>query len=76
MVYYEATDNPAGAISREKRINGWARVKKVALIESVNPEWHDLAERWFVDVLSDDPSHPLGVTVGTVQTARPSHSLG
>jgi putative endonuclease len=62
LVYYETADNPAGAIRREKQIKGWARVKKVAMIESMNPEWNDLAERWFVDVSSDDPSHPLGVT--------------
>ena len=37
-------------------------VKRVAMIDSMNPEWNDLAERWFVDVSSDDPSHPLGVT--------------
>ena len=62
LVYYEAADDPAGAIRREKQIKGWARVKKVAMIDSMNPEWNDLAERWFVDVSSDDPSHPLGMT--------------
>ncbi|MEA2723376.1 MAG: putative endonuclease [Gemmatimonadales bacterium] len=62
LVYYESTDNPAGAILREKQIKGWARVKKLAMIDSMNPEWRDLAERWFVDVSSDDPSHALGVT--------------
>ena len=31
------------AIAREKQIKGWLRSKKVALIESVNPEWKDLA---------------------------------
>ena len=62
LVYYEAANDPAGAIRREKQIKGWARVKKVAMIDSMNPEWRDLAERWFVDVSSDDPSHPLGVT--------------
>jgi putative endonuclease len=62
LVYFEATDNPAGAIGREKQIKGWSRLKKVAMIDSVNPDWIDLAECWFVDVSSDDPSHPLGVT--------------
>ena len=62
LVYYEATESPAGAIRREKQIKGWARVKKVAMIDSMNPEWNDLAERWFVDVSSDGPSHPLGMT--------------
>jgi hypothetical protein len=62
LVYYESANDPAAAIRREKQIKGWARVKKVAMIDSMNPEWNDLAERWFVDVSSADPSHPLGVT--------------
>jgi putative endonuclease len=62
LVYYEVSVDPAGAIRREKQIKGWARVKKVAMIDSMNPEWNDLAEKWFVDVSSDDPSPPLGVT--------------
>jgi len=62
LVYYEFSVDPAGAIRREKQIKGWARVKKVAMIDSMNPEWMDLAEHWFVDVSSDDPSHSLGVT--------------
>jgi putative endonuclease len=62
LVYYEVSAEPARAIAREKQIKGWARVKKVALIDSINAEWNDLAELWFVDVSSDDPSHSLGVT--------------
>lgn len=30
--------------------------KKVAMIESLNPAWNDLAQQWFVDVSIDDPS--------------------
>lgn len=62
LVYYEAARHPAGAIRREKQIKGWSRVKKIAMIESMNAGWSDLAEGWFVNVSSDDPSHPLGVT--------------
>jgi hypothetical protein len=69
-VYYETTDNPASAIRREKQIKGWATVKKVALIESVNPAWTDLAEQWFVDVSSNDPSPPLGVTIPGLDSLR------
>jgi len=35
------------AIEREKQIKGWRRSKKIALIESVNPRWEDLAEGLF-----------------------------
>jgi putative endonuclease len=38
LVYYEAAHDPAGAIRREKQIKGWARAKKVAMIDSMNPE--------------------------------------
>jgi putative endonuclease len=32
------------AIAREKQIKGWLRAKKMALIESMNPDWRDLSE--------------------------------
>jgi len=44
LVYVEQTDDVRAAIAREKQIKSWSRAKKVALIESVNPQWHDLAE--------------------------------
>ena len=45
LVYYEAVSNPDSAITREKEIKGWPRSKKIALIETGNPEWDDLSER-------------------------------
>ena len=42
LVYYEVTPNVRAAIAREKQIKGWLRRKKVALVESMNPEWRDL----------------------------------
>ena len=47
LVYYEITSDVNAAISREKQLKGWLRSKKVALIESFNPEWDDLSESWF-----------------------------
>ena len=46
LVYFEITTDIRAAITREKQIKGWLRTKKVALIESVNPEWRDLAADW------------------------------
>ena len=46
LVYYEVGRDIKVAISREKQIKGWLRKKKIALIESVNPEWRDLSEEW------------------------------
>ena len=49
LVYYEAVNDPGSAISREKEIKGWLRSKKIALIESGNPEWDDLSETWSIE---------------------------
>ena len=43
LVYCESTPDVRAAIEREKQIKGWTRAKKVALIESQNPKWLDLA---------------------------------
>src|SRR2546423_7064985 len=47
LVYAEGFGDIRDAIAREKQIKGWLRAKKVALIESVNPKWDDLAKDWF-----------------------------
>lgn len=46
LVYYESFDDVGNAIDREKQLKGWSRAKKIALIESKNPRWEDLAEKW------------------------------
>jgi putative endonuclease len=46
LVYYESFDDVYRAIGREKQLKGWARAKKIALIESQNPRWEDLAEKF------------------------------
>jgi putative endonuclease len=46
LAYYECFFYPDAAIAREKEIKGWRRSKKIKLIESINPHWEDLAERW------------------------------
>ena len=46
LVYYEMFAYPHDAIAREKEIKGWRRSKKINLIESMNPHWHDLAAEW------------------------------
>jgi putative endonuclease len=43
LVWYEEFYTPEQAITAEKRINGWLRAKKIALIEAMNPGWDDLA---------------------------------
>jgi len=46
LVHYEEYQYVWDAIAREKQIKGWRRSKKIALIESLNPEWKDLAADW------------------------------
>jgi putative endonuclease len=43
LVWFEPHATVRAAISREKEIKGWSRVKKVALLESLNPQWNDLS---------------------------------
>ena len=49
LVHYEVFDRIEQAIEREKQIKGWTRAKKNALVETSNPEWHDLAAEWYAD---------------------------
>lgn len=44
LVYYEVFPSAEEAISAEKKIRGWLRQKKIDLIKSINPEFHDLTE--------------------------------
>ncbi len=46
LVYFEEMSDVHAAIAREKQLKGWLRTKKVALIESINPDWRDLSEEW------------------------------
>ncbi len=42
LVYYEVFQDAENAILREKQIKGGSRAKKIALINSFNPNWNDL----------------------------------
>ncbi|MGB3583430.1 MAG: GIY-YIG nuclease family protein [Roseiarcus sp.] len=44
LVFYEAYERMDEAIAREKQIKGGSRAKKIALIETSNPERKDLYE--------------------------------
>ena len=50
LVYWEGFDDVLKAINREKQFKGWRRAKKVVLIESRNPRWEDLAEKWGAEI--------------------------
>ena len=47
LLYYETIGDSLSAIGREKQIKNWRREKKIKLVESVNPQWVDLAYDWY-----------------------------
>jgi putative endonuclease len=47
LLYWESFDEVVQAINREKQLKNWRRSKKIALIESLNPHWLDLARDWY-----------------------------
>ena len=42
LVYFEMCEDMHSAIAREKSLKGITRAKKIALIETANPDWEDL----------------------------------
>ena len=49
LVWHERFNDINLAISREKQMKNWKRAWKNELIEKNNPNWSDLAERWFLN---------------------------
>ena len=45
LVYCEEANDILSAIEREKQLKAWRRSKKIALIESANPDWRDLGPK-------------------------------
>jgi putative endonuclease len=42
LIYYEVYENINLAIAREKQIKSGSRQKKLDLVNSFNPNWHDI----------------------------------
>ncbi|SDR97217.1 putative endonuclease [Polaribacter sp. KT25b] len=42
LVYFESFQMIGDAIAREKQLKAGNRARKIALIESINPEWEEL----------------------------------
>lgn len=60
LVYFEVYNTIDEAVSREKQIKGWTRIKKTDLINKINPEWIDLTLQ-ISEEYSKDPSLRSGV---------------
>ena len=59
-MYYAETNDVWEAIEEEKRIKAGSRLKKVKMIESMNPSWEDLAAPWYDWFRHYEPSITLG----------------
>jgi putative endonuclease len=42
LVYVEEYEDPTDAITREKQLKGWKRIRKNELVCAANPDWRDL----------------------------------
>jgi putative endonuclease len=49
LVYFEEFQWIKEAIAREKQIKAGSRLKKMNLINSMNPDWVDLSLGWFTN---------------------------
>jgi putative endonuclease len=47
LVYYECWARRSSCDCPWKQIKRWRREKKIALIESVDRNWHDLSDGWY-----------------------------
>ena len=45
LVWFEGHVAVTKAIAREKQLKGWKRIRKIELIESLNPAWIDLSRQ-------------------------------
>lgn len=61
LIYFEIYDYIDQAIKREKQIKGYSRVKKLALINSVNSTWVDLYSEGKIswEIVKKDSSPPI-----------------
>ena len=59
LVWCELFREPMHAIECEKRLKGWTRAKKEALISFANPEWRDLGQEMFGERLKPLPERNI-----------------
>lgn len=61
LVWFEEYDLVTDAIAREKTIKNWPRKWKLDLIETMNPDWQDIAISCTApELVSTTPPHPRG----------------
>ncbi len=50
LVYFELYIDVSDAIKREKQIKSYSRIKKINLIESLNPQWLELFDGFQINI--------------------------
>ncbi len=45
LVYYEMTSSVDSAIAREKQLKAGSRLRKMELVDAMNPKWLDLGDQ-------------------------------
>ena len=76
LLYWESYDDVHKAIAREKQLKGWRREKKIALIESVNPQWLDLSKGRYPWMKAGEGNRDASTSDGRSQaTAHPPLSM-
>ena len=46
LVYYTVTSDVVSAIEYEKKLKGYTRIRKINLINEMNPNWVDLSDNF------------------------------
>jgi putative endonuclease len=49
LVYFEECEDYGHAVQREHQLKAGSRKKKIDLIQSINPNWNDLAQEWDIE---------------------------
>lgn len=47
LLFFDEFDNIYDALDAEKKIKGWLRKKKLALMRTKNPKFEDLSKDWY-----------------------------
>lgn len=68
LLYWESYDDVHKAIGREKQLKGWSRAKKIALFETTNPQWLDLARDWYPWMKKSDAGRDASTSSGRPET--------
>ena len=58
LAWFEHFPKIDAAIACEKKIKGWTRAKKIALIEKMNPKWNDLSADFEQQPKMNEPVDP------------------